>query len=74
MNRRTVALNRSETNRTIIDEERTFFCSELMAKAFKVLGIIQDDGTSCSQFYPHNFSAKGDSFLNITDGVKIEDE
>jgi hypothetical protein len=23
-----------------IDEDRTFFCSELVAKAFKVLGII----------------------------------
>ena len=48
MNRRTVVLNRSGTNRQMIDEERTFFCSELMAKAFKVLGIMKDDGRSCS--------------------------
>ena len=31
-----------------IDEDRTFFCSELVAKAFKVLGIIENDNKSCS--------------------------
>jgi hypothetical protein len=28
---------------TIVSKERTFFCSELIAKAFKVLGIIEND-------------------------------
>lgn len=32
----------------IIDENRTFFCSELIAKAFKVLGILVNDEVSCS--------------------------
>ena len=32
----------------LVDEHRTFFCSELVAKAFKVLGIIEDDDTSCT--------------------------
>jgi uncharacterized protein YycO len=31
-----------------IAEDRTFFCSELVAKAFKLLGILEDDGSSCS--------------------------
>ena len=57
---------------TLIDQDRTFFCSELVAKAFKLLGVIQDDETSCTQFYPHHFSAKGDSFLKLTPGTTIE--
>ena len=31
-----------------IDEDRTFFCSELVAKAYKVLGIMVDDDRPCS--------------------------
>jgi len=27
-------------NGTFIDEDRTFFCSELIAKAYKVLGLM----------------------------------
>ena len=32
-----------EEERMYIDEDRTFFCSELIAKAYKVLGVIEDD-------------------------------
>jgi hypothetical protein len=32
----------------LIDADRTFFCSELVAKAFKLLGVIVDDDTSCA--------------------------
>jgi hypothetical protein len=32
----------------LIQEDRSFFCSELVAKAFKLLGVIQDDDTSCT--------------------------
>jgi hypothetical protein len=31
-----------------VEEDRTFFCSELIAKAFKVLGVIEDDEKSCA--------------------------
>jgi len=31
-----------------LEKDRTFFCSELLAKTFKILGIIEDDGKSCS--------------------------
>jgi hypothetical protein len=41
-----------------IDEDRTFFCSELVAKAYKVLGIMVDDEKSCSAYYPSSFSSK----------------
>lgn len=58
----------------MIDESRTFFCSELVAKAFKELGILMNDNTSCAKFFPHDFSAKGDSFLKFTPGTIIEEE
>ena len=41
-----------------IDDDRTFFCSELVAKAYKILDIMQDDGRSSSVFYPSSFSIK----------------
>jgi len=31
-----------------INPERTFFCSELIAKLFKIIGILQNDQTACS--------------------------
>ena len=43
----------------LIEDDRTFFCSELAAKSFKFLGIIEDDDISCAQYYPHHFSALG---------------
>jgi len=42
-----------------IDEDRTFFCSELVAKAYKILGISVDDRAS-NAFFPSHFSSKGD--------------
>ena len=59
---------------TLIDKDRTFFCSELVAKAFKCLGIIEDDDKSSSQYYPHHFSSRGDAVLKLTPGTTIEDE
>ena len=63
----------SETNR-IINEDRTFFCSELVAKAFKTLHIMIEDGRSSCQFYPSHFTSKGDSVLNLSDGTTIDPE
>ena len=40
-------------------KNRSYFCSELIAKAFKELGIIENDKTSCTMFFPHHFDAKG---------------
>ena len=31
-----------------IEDDRTFFCSELVAKSFKILGVLVDDDISCS--------------------------
>ena len=50
---------------TYIDEDRKFFCSELIAKAYKVLGILDDNGRASSSYYPSSFSSKdGDLKLN----------
>ena len=40
----------------LIAQDRTFFCSELVAKAFKILGILEDDEKSSAKFFPGDFS------------------
>ena len=44
---KTTVIKEEDAN-TLIETDRSFFCSELVAKAFKCLGVIQDDDTSCS--------------------------
>jgi len=58
----------------MIAEDRTFFCSELNAKAYKCLGIIEDNDINCGKFLPHNFSSRGDSMLKLTTGTTIDEE
>ena len=54
--------------------ERTFFCSELVAKAFKQLKIIKTTSPASSMFYPSHFTSSGDSFLQLRDGITIDME
>ncbi|CDW89888.1 ph domain containing protein [Stylonychia lemnae] len=56
-----------------IDDDRTFFCSELVAKAYKVLGIMEDDGRPSNYFYPASFSSKSTA-LNLTVGAHLGQE
>ena len=56
-----------------IDEDRTFFCSELVAKGYKVLGIMEDDGKPCNYYYPSSFSSKGQT-LKLTPGITLGPE
>lgn len=60
--------------KNLIADDRTFFCSELVAKAFKLLYIIEDDERSCASFYPSHFSAKKDDYLKLTPGTSIDSE
>ena len=39
--------------------KETFFCSELIAKCFKVCGIMDNVESACSRFFPSDFSEKG---------------
>ena len=72
--RRQTVNNKMSNDRKLINEERTFFCSELVAKAFKILGIIENDGISCSSYFPHHFSAIGEKVLKYTENTKVEEE
>ena len=45
---RNTTVYKIDCDRELIDSSRTFFCSELVAKAFKVLGVIEDDEVACS--------------------------
>lgn len=58
----------------IVNEDRTFFCSELVAKAFKTLHIMVEDGRASCQFFPSHFTSNGDSVLNLSEGTTIDPE
>jgi len=60
-----------------VHDDRTFFCSELVAKAFKETGIMQNDDRSSSSFYPKDFASdisENDKHLNLMPGVTIDQE
>ena len=42
-----------------VNEERTFFCSELVAKTYKVLGALKTQRSSTT-FYPSDFESNAD--------------
>lgn len=54
-----------------ISEDKSYFCSELVASAYKCLGLLPKD-ISASQYWPGNFSSKSDMKL-IGEGM-LEDE
>jgi len=57
----------------IIAEDRTFFCSELIAKTFKVCGIMKDVDNASSNYLPGHFgSDKWD--IPLEDGIKVVQE
>ena len=58
----------------LVDKNRTFFCSELVAKIFKILGIIENDNTPCNRFFPHHFSGNSGKAIKFTEGTTIETE
>ena len=74
LKRRPTAKLEVDGDREFIGEDRPFFCSELVAKAFKVLGVIESDSTSCSSFYPSHFSKKGQPYLKLREDTVIEQE
>ena len=50
LKKKTIRMDKIPENKgnQLIEEDRTFFCSELVAKAFKLLGVLEDDDTSCT--------------------------
>ena len=52
-------------------EDQTFFCSELVASAWKCLGILPKD-VAASQYWPGSFAQTGK--INMLRGARLEDE
>lgn len=52
-------------------KDRTFFCSELVAAAYKRLGLLPKDRSS-TQYWPGSFSMEED--LNLLDGAALSQE
>lgn len=73
-------LFRKKTNRALanneIEEGRTFFCSELIAKGFKLAGVLKNNEISSAQFYPSSFGEDGQDFLkeNLHESATIHRE
>lgn len=54
------------------EESKTYFCSELVARLYKELGILNEEKSS-TNYYPVDFSDKGQLKI-IRDGVSIGNE
>ncbi len=54
-----------------ITDDKSYFCSELVASAYKCLGILPK-GMAASQYWPGNFSNRGG--LQLLEGAILEDE
>ncbi|CDJ40367.1 PH domain-containing protein, putative, partial [Eimeria tenella] len=50
-----------------------FFCSELIAGAWRVMGVIPEDAI-CAQYWPESFSQRLDSQLGLTEGCTLGEE
>ena len=56
-----------------VEEDRTFFCSELIAKCYKVLGLLKDTNEASSRFHPWHFSKARDK-TDLIDGAVLGEE
>ena len=54
-------------------EDREFFCSELIAKAFKETGLLNTEQSSC-QFMPSTFSKEGMKNFKLEQGARFGEE
>jgi len=54
-----------------ITDDKSYFCSELVASAYKCLGLLPKE-ISASQYWPGNFSTK--SGLQLLGDSMLEDE
>lgn len=57
----------------MVDDDRKFFCSELIAKAFKVCGILQETKEASSSFFPVDFTTQSKK-LKLQPGMLISGE
>ena len=57
----------------LIEDGRAFFCSELVVKAFKCCGILQQTDEACSNFLPGDLSSMKNK-LNLVQGASLDTE
>ena len=62
--------NSDRAKAKLIEDGRAFFCSELVAKAFKVCGIMKQTDEACSNFLPGDMSSARNK-LNLVDGASL---
>lgn len=49
-------IRKLEQQRRKEEQDRNFFCSELIAKAFKQMNMLSNKKKSCTQYYPRDFN------------------
>lgn len=64
---------RGSTEEKIVEDDRTFFCSELVAKAYKVCGIMAPTDEASSNFLPIDFTTEGKR-LKLVPGASLDNE
>lgn len=65
--------NSNEAQAKLIEEGRAFFCSELVVKAFKTCGIMQQTDEACSNFLPGDLSSAKNK-INLVPGASLGTE
>ena len=58
----------ANSSRMYVEEDRTFFCSELVAKAYKVFGVLENKQAS-SYFLPSTL--ENDQQLKFSSGAQL---
>lgn len=61
----------SQRHQADIKDDRNFFCSELVAKCLKVLGVLKDLKKSCTSYYPSHFEDNQKVELDLKEGVSL---
>ena len=54
----------------LIEDGRAFFCSELVAKAYKTCGIMKQTNEACSNFLPADMSSVKNR-LDLVEGASL---
>ena len=57
----------------MVEEGRAFFCSELVAKAYKCCGIMQPTDEACSNFLPGDMTSARNKLV-LVEGASLGKE
>jgi hypothetical protein len=55
-------------------KDRSFFCSELVAKAYKQMNLLKNVKKSCTQYFPACFEQGGEFDKELIEGVSLGPE